>query len=111
MICQEPMSSLNPVFTVGFQIAEVLRQHRALPASQARLRALQLLGEVGLAEPQARRGAYPFQLSGGEQQRVMIAMAIACEPKLLIADQPTTALALTRQRLVPDLVCGRQARP
>jgi peptide/nickel transport system ATP-binding protein len=110
MIFQEPMSSLNPVFTVGFQIAEVLRQHRALPASQARLRALQLLGEVGLAEPQARLGAYPFQLSGGEQQRVMIAMAIACEPKLLIADEPTTALDVTVQRQILELIAGLQAR-
>src|SRR5436190_242562 len=110
MIFQEPMSSLNPVFTVGFQIAEVLRQHRALPASQARLRALQLLGEVGLAEPQARLGAYPFQLSGGEQQRVMIAMAIACEPKLLIADEPTTALDVTVQRQILELIAGLEAR-
>jgi peptide/nickel transport system ATP-binding protein len=110
MIFQEPMTSLNPVFTVGFQIAEVLRQHRALPASQARLRALQLLGEVGLAEPQARLGVYPFQLSGGEQQRVMIAMAIACEPKLLIADEPTTALDVTVQRQILELIAGLQAR-
>jgi peptide/nickel transport system ATP-binding protein len=110
MIFQEPMSSLNPVFTVGFQIAEVLRQHRAPPASQARLRALQLLGEVGLAEPQAKLGAYPFQLSGGEQQRVMIAMAIACEPKLLIADEPTTALDVTVQRQILELIAGLQAR-
>jgi peptide/nickel transport system ATP-binding protein len=110
MIFQEPMSSLNPVFTVGFQIAEALKQHRALPASQARPRALQLLGEVGLAEPQAKLGAYPFQLSGGEQQRVMIAMAIACEPKLLIADEPTTALDVTVQRQILELIAGLQAR-
>src|SRR5438105_2715298 len=110
MIFQEPMSSLNPVFTVGFQTAEALSQHRALPVSQARLRALQLLGEVGLAEPQARLGAYPFQLSGGEQQRVMIAMAIACEPKLLIADEPTTALDVTVQRQIMDLIAGLQER-
>jgi peptide/nickel transport system ATP-binding protein len=110
MIFQEPMTSLNPVFTVGFQIAEVLRQHRAMPASQARLRAIQLLGEVGLAEPQTKLGAYPFQLSGGEQQRVMIAMAIACEPKLLIADEPTTALDVTVQRQILELIAGLQAR-
>jgi peptide/nickel transport system ATP-binding protein len=110
MIFQEPMSSLNPVFTVGFQIGEALRQHRALTVSQARQRSLQLLGEVGLAEPQAKLGAYPFQLSGGEQQRVMVAMAIACEPKLLIADEPTTALDVTVQRQILELIAELQAR-
>src|SRR5207245_7706751 len=104
------MSSLDPVSTVGFQMAEVLRQHRALPAPQRRRAGRRLLGEVGLAEPQARLGAYPFQLSGGEQQRVMIAMAIACEPKLLIADEPTTALDVAVQRQILELIAGLQAR-
>jgi peptide/nickel transport system ATP-binding protein len=104
VVFQEPMSSLNPVLTVGDQIAEVLRMH--LPVSQrvARDRALELLSEVGIPEPRARLDAYPHELSGGQQQRVMIAMAIACEPKLLIADEPTTALDVTVQRQVVDLL-------
>jgi peptide/nickel transport system ATP-binding protein len=110
MIFQEPMSSLNPVFTAGFQLVEVLRAHLGLSRAQARARALELLHEVGLAEPRAKLDAYPFQLSGGEQQRVMIAMAIACEPKLLIADEPTTALDVTVQRQILDLIAGLQRR-
>ena len=110
MIFQEPMSSLNPVFTVGFQLAEVMREHLGLGRGAARARARALLTEVGLAEPEARLDAYPFQLSGGEQQRIMIAMAIACEPKLLIADEPTTALDVTVQRQILDLIAGLQAR-
>jgi len=110
MIFQEPMSSLNPVFTVGFQIGEVLRKHLGLAGSALRNRALELLTEVGIPEPQARLEAYPFQLSGGQQQRVMIAMAIACEPKLLIADEPTTALDVTVQRQIMDLIAGLQER-
>jgi peptide/nickel transport system ATP-binding protein len=110
MVFQEPMSSLNPVFTVGDQIAEVLRRHLKLTRRQARARAAELLGEVGIPEPAARMGAYPHELSGGQQQRVMIAMAIACQPKLLIADEPTTALDVTVQRQILDLLAGlRQA--
>src|SRR5712692_462851 len=110
MIFQEPMSSLNPVFTVGFQLAEVMREHLGLGRGAARARARALLTEVGLAEPETRLDAYPFQLSGGEQQRVMIAMAIACEPQLLIADGPTTALDVTVQRQILDLIAGLRAR-
>ena len=104
MVFQEPMSSLNPVFTVGEQIAEVLRRHLALPRRHAFARAAELLDEVGIPDPTARLGAYPHELSGGQQQRVMIAMAIACQPKLLIADEPTTALDVTVQRQILDLL-------
>ena len=110
MIFQEPMSSLNPVFSVGFQIGEVLRQHLGLSGRALRERALELLREVGIPEPQTKLDAYPFQLSGGQQQRVMIAMAIACEPKLLIADEPTTALDVTVQRQILELIAGLQER-
>ena len=104
MIFQEPMTSLNPVFTVGFQIAEVLQLHMQMNAQQARNRAIELLEEVGIPDPQRKVDAYPSQLSGGQQQRVMIAMAIACEPKLLIADEPTTALDVTIQKQIIDLI-------
>ena len=110
MIFQEPMSSLNPVFTVGFQIGEVLRKHLGLKGRAVRERTLELLREVGITEPERRLQVYPFQLSGGQQQRVMIAMAIACEPKLLIADEPTTALDVTVQRQIMDLIAGLQER-
>ena len=110
MIFQEPMSSLNPVFSVGFQLREVLRQHLGMTGAPARERTLKLLGEVGLSNPQARLSAYPFQLSGGEQQRVMIAMAIACEPRLLIADEPTTALDVTVQKQILELIGELQRR-
>jgi peptide/nickel transport system ATP-binding protein len=110
MIFQEPMSSLNPVFSVGFQLGEVLRQHLGLRGAPARSRAVKLLGEVGLADPAGKLAAYPFQLSGGEQQRVMIAMAIACEPRLLIADEPTTALDVTVQKQILDLLAGLKQR-
>ncbi|UVW29686.1 ABC transporter ATP-binding protein [Massilia sp. H6] len=110
MIFQEPMSSLNPVFTVGFQIGEVLRQHMGMSARQARARTLALLAEVGIPDPAAKIDAYPGQMSGGQQQRVMIAMAIACEPKLLIADEPTTALDVTIQKTILALIAGLQKK-
>ncbi len=110
MIFQEPMSSLNPVFTVGFQIAEVLRRHMGMGRRAARARTLALLEEVGIPEPQRRIDAYPGQLSGGQQQRVMIAMAIACEPKLLIADEPTTALDVTIQAQIMQLLADLQRK-
>jgi peptide/nickel transport system ATP-binding protein len=110
MVFQEPMSSLNPLFTAGFQIAEVLREHRGLDRCSARRRAAELLGEVGIADPERRVDSYPFQLSGGQQQRVMLAMAIACEPKLLIADEPTTALDVTIQKQILRLLAELQKR-
>ncbi|MCX7291857.1 ABC transporter ATP-binding protein [Janthinobacterium sp.] len=110
MIFQEPMSSLNPVFTVGFQIAEVLRQHMGMNRKQARARTLELLEEVGIPDPATKIDAYPSQMSGGQQQRVMIAMAIACEPKLLIADEPTTALDVTIQKQIMDLIAALQKK-
>ena len=110
MIFQEPMSSLNPVFSVGFQLAEVLAGHLGLPKNQARQRAIELLAEVGIPEPQSRIDAYPHELSGGQQQRVMIAMAIACEPDLLIADEPTTALDVTVQKQILELIAALQRK-
>jgi peptide/nickel transport system ATP-binding protein len=108
MIFQEPMSSLNPVFTVGYQIGEVLRQHMNMDREQARARTLALLEEVGIPDPVRKIDAYPSQMSGGQQQRVMIAMAIACEPKLLIADEPTTALDVTIQKQIMELIARLQ---
>ena len=108
MIFQEPMSSLNPVFPVGFQIAEALRAHRPVSRAEARRRVAELLDEVGLSNDKLER--YPFQLSGGEQQRVMIAMAIACEPTLLIADEPTSALDVTVQKQILELIAELQRR-
>ncbi len=110
MIFQEPMTSLNPVFTVGFQIEEVLRLHMGMSGAQARKRAVALLAEVGIPEPERRIDMFPSQLSGGQQQRVMIAMAIACEPKLLIADEPTTALDVTIQKQILELVAQLQQK-
>jgi len=110
MVFQEPMSSLNPVFTVGYQLGEVLKQHLGLRAKPARTRAIELLNEVGIPDPQTRVDAYPHQLSGGQQQRVMIAMAVACEPRLLIADEPTTALDVTVQRQVLTLIADLRRR-
>jgi peptide/nickel transport system ATP-binding protein len=110
MIFQEPMSSLNPVFTVGFQLAETLAQHQGLSGATARKRVIELLEEVGIPEPQTSIDKYPFQMSGGQQQRVMIAMAIACEPELLIADEPTTALDVTIQKQILELLAGLQRK-
>jgi len=110
VIFQEPMTSLNPVFTVGEQIAEVLRLHMGMGLRQARARAIELLGEVGIPDPRLRVNSYPHEMSGGQQQRVMIAMAIACEPKLLIADEPTTALDVTIQKQILDLLASLQTK-
>jgi len=110
VVFQEPMTSLNPVFTVGDQIAEVLQLHLALSRRQLGDRVVELLTEVGIPEPRARVDSYPHELSGGQQQRVMIAMAIACEPKLLIADEPTTALDVTVQRQILELVARLQEK-
>ncbi|MBX9793944.1 MAG: dipeptide ABC transporter ATP-binding protein [Burkholderiaceae bacterium] len=109
-VFQDPMSSLNPVFTVGAQLCEPLIKHLGLSARQAMARAEALLAEVGLPEPKRRLGAYPHELSGGQQQRVMIAMALSCEPKLLIADEPTTALDVTIQRQIMELLASVKAR-
>jgi peptide/nickel transport system ATP-binding protein len=110
MIFQEPMTSLNPVFGVGFQIGETLREHLGLSAKASRTRTIELLRETGISDPERKIDAHPFQLSGGEQQRVMIAMAIACEPKLLIADEPTSALDVTVQKQILELIAGLQRR-
>jgi dipeptide transport system ATP-binding protein len=109
MIFQEPVASLNPCFTVGFQIEEVLRFHLGMNKQQRRARAVELLLQVGITDAEQRLGAFPHQMSGGQCQRVMIAMAIACNPKLLIADEPTTALDVTIQKQILDLLVGLQA--
>jgi peptide/nickel transport system ATP-binding protein len=110
MIFQEPMTSLNPVFTVGYQLGEVLQLHMGLSPRQAKERAIALLDEVGIPDPGYKINAFPSQMSGGQQQRVMIAMAIACEPKLLIADEPTTALDVTIQKQILDLIAALQKK-
>lgn len=109
LVFQEPGVALNPVYTVGNQIAEVLRLHRALTRKEAQAEAIALLGDVGISNPEQRAGAYPFELSGGMQQRVLIATAIAGRPKLLIADEPTTALDPTVQAEILDLLRYLQA--
>jgi len=108
MIFQEPMSSLNPCFTVGFQIKEMIRQHMGLSGADRHKRAVELLDQVGIPDPESRLNIFPHQLSGGMNQRVMIAMSIACNPRLLIADEPTTALDVTIQAQILDLLTGLQ---
>ncbi|AQS64058.1 Dipeptide transport ATP-binding protein DppD [Rhizobium rhizogenes] len=109
MIFQEPVASLNPSFTVGFQIEEVLRLNLGMSGSAARARALELFRAVGIPEPETKLKAYPHQMSGGQCQRVMIAIAIASKPRLLIADEPTTALDVTIQKQILDLLMNLQA--
>ena len=110
MIFQEPMTSLNPLHTIEHQIAEVLKLHQGMGDRQARARTLELLNEVGIREPEKRLDSYPHQLSGGQRQRVMIAMALANEPDLLIADEPTTALDVTVQAQILELLAGLKAK-
>ena len=108
MIFQEPMSSLNPCFTVGFQIGETLRRHLGMGRAARKERTIELLSLVGLPSPETRLSQFPHQLSGGMSQRVMIAMALSCNPKLLIADEPTTALDVTIQAQILDLLADLQ---
>jgi dipeptide transport system ATP-binding protein len=108
MIFQDPTTSLNPCFTVGFQLAETLKLHLGMDGKSANRRSIELLEQVGIAAPESRLKTYPHQMSGGMNQRVMIAMAIACNPKLLIADEPTTALDVTIQAQILDLLRSLQ---
>jgi peptide/nickel transport system ATP-binding protein len=110
MIFQEPMTSLNPVFTIGDQVAEAVRLHRDVSRQEARARALEMLRLVRMADPEQRLDEYPHQLSGGMRQRAMIAMALACEPDLVIADEPTTALDVTIQAQILDLLADLRRR-
>ncbi len=108
MIFQEPMTSLNPCFTVGYQIDEALKAHLDMSKAERKVRTLELLDAVGIPDPQSRLSAFPHQFSGGMAQRVMIAMALSCKPKLIIADEPTTALDVTIQAQVLDLMTKLQ---
>lgn len=110
MIFQEPVASLNPSFTVGFQIEEVLRFNLGMDRKAARARAVELFNAVGIPEPETKLNAYPHQMSGGQCQRVMIAIAIASNPRLLIADEPTTALDVTIQKQILDLLMDLQEK-
>jgi oligopeptide/dipeptide ABC transporter ATP-binding protein len=110
MVFQEPMTSLNPVLSIGRQITETVEQHRGADRAAAHRRAIELLGLVGLADPARRLKQYPHELSGGMRQRVMIAIAIACDPKLIIADEPTTALDVTIQAQILELMNGLTRR-
>ncbi len=104
MIFQEPMTSLNPVFTAGYQIEEILKLHQNLDEKEAREKAIEMIRMVGIPNPERIADEYPHQLSGGMRQRIMIAMALACRPKMLIADEPTTALDVTIQAQILDLM-------
>ena len=108
MIYQEPMSSLSMMHTIGFQIIEAILLHQQVNKQQARQLAIEMLGKVGIARPEQRVDAYPFELSGGMRQRAMIAMALVCNPRLLIADEPTTALDVTTQAQIMELILGLQ---
>ena len=110
MIFQEPMTSLNPAYTIGEQIGETLVRHRGLTRTQARTRAIELLRDVRIPSPEQRVDEYPHKLSGGMRQRAMVAMALACDPQLLIADEPTTALDVTIQAQVLDLLRSLKAK-
>jgi microcin C transport system ATP-binding protein len=110
MVFQEPMTALNPLFSIGEQIAEVLQLKMGMDARSAAQKAVSLLADTGIAEPERRAGAYPHQLSGGQRQRAMIAMALACGPKLLIADEPTTALDVTVRQQILDLLDSLQKK-
>jgi oligopeptide/dipeptide ABC transporter ATP-binding protein len=110
MVFQEPMTSLNPVLSIGRQITETVEQHRGADRAAAHRRAIELLGLVGLADPARRLKQYPHELSGGMRQRVMIAIAIACDPKLIVADEPTTALDVTIQAQILELMNGLTRR-
>src|SRR6201747_1741092 len=108
MVFQEPMTALNPLFTIGKQIAESLRLHEGLRPNAARRRGIELLRRTGIAEPERRIDSFPHQLSGGQRQRAMIAMALACRPRLLLADEPTTALDVTVRAQILDLLTALQ---